>query len=117
MKKPYVASSLATEGGPVHSAALETKLFGDLLNVVKFLAITRYDDGSTRWPGTLILRAEGSNYKLLAKEPSARLQLPMMASTLDDLFALADLLLGAESAPWEEDPNAWVPPARRKKSS
>lgn len=115
MKKRLVASSLDSAKGPVHSAALESKVFGAMLNILKHLAITRFDDGTPRIPGTIIWRPDGSSWKLIAKEPSSALQLTVSAPMVDDAFALLDILLGAEEAPWEHDPNAWVPPVKRKK--
>ncbi len=115
MKKRYVASSLDSSKGPVHSAAMESKLFGELLNIVKHQVITRWDDGEPRIPGTIIWRVEGTLHKLIAKEPSLRLQLPVVANTVDDAWALLDLLLGSEETPWEHDPNAWVPGEKKGK--
>lgn len=115
MKKPVVASSLDTSKGPSHLAAIESKLFHGLLNVVKHLVINRYDNGEARVPGTFIWRVEGSHFKLIAKDPTTRLQLSVVANTVDDAWALMDLYLGSEDAPWEDDPNAWVPSAKVRK--
>lgn len=106
MKPRVVQSSPDGPKKPVHLAALETKLFGHLLNVLKHCAINRYDDGTPRTPGCIILRCDGSNWKLILKEPDGALQLSVVASTFDDVWCLADLLLGAEEAPWEPDRNA-----------
>jgi len=116
MKKPAAFGSQVNGKGPVHSAAIETRLFGDVMNIVKHLVITRYDDGSPRWPGSMILRAESTLFKLIMKEPSAQLQLTAVAATLDDVFACMDLLLGCEDPPWQDDPNSWTPKQRGKKS-
>lgn len=99
---------------PTHLAALESKLFASLLNVLKHVAINRYDDGSMRTPGCIILRTDGSNWKLILKEPDGPLQLSVVASTVDDVFALADMLLGAEEAPWEPDRYANGKPTKKR---
>lgn len=113
--RPRVAQS-SPDGGkkPTHLAALESKLFGSLLNVVKHCAINRYDDGTPRTPGCWILRCDGANWKLILKEPDGALQLSVVASTIDDAFALAELLLGSEEAPWEPDRNARQPAPKKR---
>lgn len=115
MRKP-VASSMSTQDGkPVHLAPLDSPLFSTWPCLMKHLAVTRYDDGQSRWPGTAILRTEGSSWKCILKDPTTALQLLCTATTFDDVLALAELLLGAEQAPWEPDPNAWSPTLAKKK--
>lgn len=115
MRKPVASSMSEQDGKPVHLAQLDSPLFNTLPNLMKHCAVTRYDDGESRWPGTAIIRTEGSTWKVILKDPSTALQLLCAASTLDDALALAELLLGAEKAPWESDPNAWTPGGKKKK--
>lgn len=115
MKKRVAPSMTPLGGKPSHSAPLESTILGAFLNILKHCAITRFEDGTPRLGGTIIIRCEGTAWKMILKEPSAQLCLPLMAQTFDDLLATAELYLGAEEAPWEDDPNAWVPKPRGKK--
>lgn len=95
----------ATNGtGPKNLAAVETRVFGSLMNIVAHLADVRYDDGSPRTPGPVFIKTLGGAWLVTAKEPDAGCQLPVTANTLDDALAALDLLLGADDAPWEIDP-------------
>jgi len=95
----------ATQGaGPSHLAAMETRVFGGLMNITAHCAVVRYDDGTPRQPGWVTIRTLGGAWQCTAKEPDAGCQLVSVANTLDDALAQLDLLLGAEDAPWEVDP-------------
>lgn len=69
----------------------------------EFLTATQYDDGAPRTPGDLALRNRGVAFEVTLYDPDAGLRLPVRAATLDDVLALAEKLLGVESAPWEVD--------------
>lgn len=102
--KPRVArSSSGPDGKFVHLAALESTLFGQLLPFLEHLAICKLPDGTARTPGTAIIKTDGSVWKMILKEPDPKLQLQLVASTIDDLFALAALTLEGVDAPWEAD--------------
>lgn len=93
-------------GGPTHLAPVETNLLGMFGNIIAHLTEVRYDDGAPRRPGWLLLKTQGSTWSCFIKEPDAAAQMNVNAQTLDDLLILADMLLGADDAPWEPDPNA-----------
>jgi hypothetical protein len=99
--------------GPKNLAAVESRVFGALMNIVAHLADVRYDDASPRTPGTLFIKTLGGAWLVTAKEPDAGCQLPVTANTLDDALAGLDLLLGADDAPWEIDP--WARSRGQKK--
>jgi len=90
--------------GPKNLAAVESRVFGSLMNIIGHLADVRYDDGTPRQPGTLFIKTLGGAWSVTAKEPDAQAALPVVANSLDDALAALDLLLGADDAPWEIDP-------------
>jgi len=117
MKRRSAPSSPGPGGKLIHLAALESTLFGQLLPFLEHLAVRAWDDGTPRTPGSAILRTDNAHWKLILKEPDAKLQLPLVASTIDDLFALAALALEGEEAPWEHDRWAQGQKAPVKKNS
>ena len=104
MKRRTATAAPSPGDGPRHLAAIESNTFSKLHNLVSHCAVTRYDDGEPRKPGWFTVKTMGSAWVIQVKEPDACLQMTATAQTLDDALALADLLLGAEEAPWEPDP-------------
>lgn len=97
-------SAVTGSGGPTHLAAVETNVLNSLPNIVAHCCLTRYDDGSTRRPGWLILRTMGASWVVQVKDPDGGCSMSLTAQTLDDALALADVMLGSDDAPWEADP-------------
>lgn len=93
----------ASQGGASHLAAVETDVLGRLPNIVAHCAVTRYEDGSSRAPGWVMLKTQGAAWIVTVKDPDSCCSLRATANALDDALALADLLLGTEDAPWEAD--------------
>jgi hypothetical protein len=62
------------------------------------------------WPawagGRMFIETSGAFFKVVVKEPDDALEMLLNAPSLDDVLALADLMLGAEKAPWAPDPFA-----------
>lgn len=104
MKPRSVGAGSSGEGSPEHLAAMETNVFTALPNLTAHCAITRYDNGSPRRPGWFTVKTQGSAWVIQLKEPDSALQMTCHGQTLDDALSLAELLLGADSAPWEPDP-------------
>ena len=102
MKRKSVSGG-ASGDGPKNLAAMSTKTMTAFKNVVQHLAVVRYDDGSPRVPGRLIVQTDGGNWTVIAKDPDGQCQLRATAALLDDALTLLDTLLGSESAPWEVD--------------
>lgn len=102
----------ATGNGPTHLAAVESNVFGTLHNLVAHCCITRYEDGSARQPGWFTIKTRGAAWIVQVKDPDSCCSLQATANTLDDAVALADLLLGTETAPWEAD--AFLKQQKRK---
>lgn len=115
MKRRSAATSVDVAGSSVHLAAVETLLLGQYPAVVSHLAVTRWDDGQPRTPGTLLLKVIGSSWALVAKEPDECLQLQVLGQSLDDVFTLLELLLSGDQAPWEPDPWAKARQTKAKK--
>jgi len=103
MKKRHAHGSGSPGDQPIHLAPVETVILGKLLPLVEHLAVNRWEDGTPRTPGLVILRTDGALWKVVLKEPDAALQLQIVGSTLDDTLSLASLLLEGDSAPWEHD--------------
>lgn len=95
-------------------AAIESGLFSKLFPIVKQCAVTRYDDGDPRTPGSLFISTQGSMWRATVTEPDACLKLTMMAATLDDALAGLCLALEAESIPWEIDAYAMSKRPKKK---
>jgi hypothetical protein len=85
-------------------APLDTVLFQKLPNLMSHLCVVRFEDGTPRRPGKLMLESHGASFKVILKEPDADLEMVLGGPTIDDVFALVDLMLGAEKAPWVPDP-------------
>lgn len=104
MRKKTAAPQSGGNDGPRHLAAMESNVFAKLHNVVAHCAVTRYDDGDPRQPGWITVKTMGSAWIVQIKDPDSCMQMSCTAQSLDDALCLADLMLGAESAPWEPDP-------------
>lgn len=104
MKKKSVGQPPASGDRPVHLAAMESDILSKCHELVKHMAITRYDDGDPRRPGWITLKTMGSAWVVQVKDPDAALSLSATAQSIDDALQLADLLLGSDEAPWEPDP-------------
>lgn len=104
MKKKTLSQAAASSDGPKHLAAVESTIFTNLRALVAHCCVTRYDDGDPRKPGWFTVKTMGSAWIVQVKDPDACLQLSATGQSLDDALVLADLLLGSEEAPWEQDP-------------
>lgn len=86
-----------------HLAPLESVLFAKLPNVMSHLCVCRFDDGTPRRPGRLFIETSGAFFRVILKEPESDLEMVLSGPTIDDTFALADLMLGSDTAPWTPD--------------
>jgi len=68
-----------------------------------FLTARSYEGGGVRLPGKIWLEGNALGFQVTLKDVDQALQVSVRASTLDDVFAAAELLLGADKAPWEVD--------------
>lgn len=103
--KPRVASPAPDDGsGAHHLAPVESNVFAKLHNIVSHCSVTRYDGGAARKPGWITIKTMGASWIVQIKDPDSCQSCQAVGATLDDALALADLILGAESGPWEPDP-------------
>lgn len=103
------------QGKPLPPLSAESKVLAKLPRLRAFLTDTQYEDGSPRAPGRLWLDQDGVGFTITLFEPSAFARVRLRAATLDDVFALCDVHLGAENAPWEVDQYARDRAAGKKK--
>jgi hypothetical protein len=68
-----------------------------------FLCARSYLEGGVRLPGRIWLEGTSLGFTLTLIDVDQALRLVVRATTLDDAFAGAELLLGADNAPWEVD--------------
>ncbi len=100
MKKVSLGVDSSTPLPPLSS---DSVLLKRLARLREFLSLTAYDDGSPRAPGRLWLDSDGTAYIITLFEPSAMVRARFRAAGIDDVFALADTFLGADTPPWEVD--------------
>lgn len=100
---------------PSHFADVESVVFARLHPIVAHLAVSRYDDGQPRQPGSLMIRCVGASWQVTAKEPDAKAMLVVTAPTLDDALAALSLALESDQTPWQPDPWASGQGPRRKR--
>lgn len=106
----------AADGQPVtHLAPMETNLLANHLALVTHCAATQFDDGTPRKPGWFTVRTRGSAWEVEIKDPETCSRLVVIQQTIDDVLALAVVLLDAEDAPWERDPWLQQQAAKSKK--
>lgn len=103
MKERIASASPSPDDGSCHLAALESSVFARLFNLVSHCAVTRYDSGKPRKTGWFTIKTMGASWVVQVKDPDSCQSLQAIGQTLDDALALADLLLGQDSGPWEYD--------------
>lgn len=84
--------------------AMDSVVMSRLPNLLSHCAVVRYDDGTPRMPGMLMLKTLGASWVVVLKDQDAGLQMQCVATSVDDALALADLQAGSDEAPWEVDP-------------
>lgn len=82
---------------------MESKVLHRFLALRQFLSARSYEGGGVRLPGKMWLDGGASGYSITLKDVDQALQITVRAGTLDDVFSAAELVLGAENAPWEVD--------------
>lgn len=102
--KKIKVGATGSSGAARHLAPVETNILDKLPNLVAHCCVTKYEDGDPRKPGWLTLKTMGAAWVVEAKDPDACARLTATADTLDNALVLVDMLLGAEEAPWENDP-------------
>jgi hypothetical protein len=95
-------ATAALTGGPTHLAAVETNVLHAFPSLVAHCSVVRYEDGSVRKPGWFLIGTMGSTWTLTVGDPDSDCRMRLNASSCDDVFALADLMLSSADAPWEQ---------------
>lgn len=93
----------AEAGLPPVPLSDESYTLHDFPLIREFLSATAYDDQTPRSPGYLTLRNRGGSYEITLYDVDAGMRVAARACLLDDVLAAAELLLGADQAPWEQD--------------
>lgn len=112
MKKFTVGTG---DGSALPPLSSESKLLHKLPRFRAFLTDTAYEDGSPRAPGRFWFDSDGVGFTITLMEPSAYARVRLRAVTIDDVFMLCEVHLGAESPPWEVDQYARDRAAGKKK--
>lgn len=112
MERRKIKGGGAGGGGASHLAAVETVTLDKFPRLVEHLTVTRYSDGEPRQPGLLMVDVQGATWRIRLTEPDAPARLTCLGETVDDAFALAELHLASQEAPWEPDTYAM---SRKKK--
>lgn len=102
-------------GGEKHLAALESRIFSDMLPLVEHMALRQYDDGESREPGWITMKSQGAAWCVQVKDPDSACSFTAVAETLDKALETAALLLSCDDAPWEPDTFLAAARARKKK--
>lgn len=92
-----------SKDGPVHIAAIDSSLATKYPSLAAHCAVLRYDDGTPRKAGWYTVGTMGAAWTVTVKDPDGGCQLRCTGTTLDDAYAMADLLLGSDECPWEPD--------------
>lgn len=80
-----------------------TKTLAKFPTFVAFLTSRSYEDGGARLPGKFWFDCSSSGFALTLIDVDQALRLVVRAGTIDDTLAAAELVLGADNAPWEVD--------------
>jgi len=81
----------------------ETKILTKLPQLVEFMTATAYEDGTPRTPGYIWFSNRGHLFEVTMFDPDSGGRMNVVAKTIDDVFAAADLILRAQEAPWLPD--------------
>ena len=82
---------------------MESKLFCDFVGLMRHCALLRYESGELREPGWFQVKTWRDVWQIRVSEPTAALSFTASATTFDDAFLTAELLLTSERPPWRPD--------------
>lgn len=103
------------EGLPPVGVSALSVLFGKYPKLREHLTCMAYENGEIRTPGYLWWKTTMTAHVVTLFDPDAGARLDCRASTIDEAWALAEKLLGAEDAPWEHDQYLAERMTKRKK--
>lgn len=105
MKKVIVGLVSSPEGS-AHLAPMESDALSKMHPLVAHAAVVKYDDGSTRTPGSWQVSTMGASWCVQVIDPDAKAFFRSIGQTLDEALILACLWLESGGAPWE--PARWL---------
>lgn len=91
------------EGIPLPAASIAGKTLVKFPRFLEHMTATAYDDGTIRVPGYCWLSTRGQAWILTLFDVDGCARLPLVANSVDEVFAMAEAMLGAEDAPWQLD--------------
>lgn len=86
-----------------------------MTNLKAALTDASYDDGTPRQPPVIIITPRNGSWSIMVKEPGLGLICRTEAASLAGLWVALDTYLGLPDIPWEIDPRASVPYAKKGK--
>lgn len=81
----------------------ESKVLAKFPALRTFLSARSYEGGGARLPGKLWIDTTAAGFQVTLIDQDNALRVSGRAATMDDLFALAELLAGGEGVQWEVD--------------
>jgi len=90
-------------GYVVPPLSADSKLLAKCPALLEFLTATQYEDGSPRTPGYMWISNRTAAFEVTVFDPDGCGKLPVLAKTLDEAFALVEVHLRADQAPWQQD--------------
>ena len=91
------------EGAPSIPLESESVILNDAPLLRQFLTHTAYEDMTPRQPGYVTICTRGLAFEITLYDYDSGQRCACQGPTLDDMFAAAELVLGAENAPWTAD--------------
>lgn len=82
----------------------------------EFLTDTEYEDKTRRTPGYMWFMNRGHTFEVILFDPDSGARLPCRGGKIDEVLALAELMLNTDDARWEQDKYLTEQLAKRKKS-
>lgn len=81
----------------------ESKLLAKCPQFCRYLTDTAYDDGSPRTPGGFFWNNRWTLLEVVLLNPDAGARLPVVAPTIDEMFAALEAVVRLDDAPWQPD--------------
>lgn len=99
LKRPEHRSSVAASNGAPDVCPMALQM----PTVYQFLTERVYEDGSPRQPSSLLLFPDGAMFRLMLKDPDAKLCCWVSGRSLEGAFAALEAALGDPQHEWRAD--------------
>jgi hypothetical protein len=107
MKKPDVINSKSGAAGRVCQAPGDSKMRRELPLLFEFLTETRWEDGTERQPGTMILFCEQGRFKACLNDKELQRVAFCTAETLEGLLEACNEGFGDDGHDWRASGGKW----------